>query len=161
MANALLIVDVQKYFMKDAPADLPERIVKHYQSVSYDHVAFTVFKNSVDSNFVASLKWDKCDTDEDAQLPQEFAELVTADNVFTRAAYSAFKTTALDAYLQQRNIDRLVLCGVDSDACVLATAFEAFDLGYHVKIDFGLTYSSNDLHKAAQLIAEKNITSRD
>jgi nicotinamidase-related amidase len=55
----------------------------------------------------------------------------------------------------------LVICGIDSDACVLATAFEAFDLGYHVKINFDLTYSSNDLHKAAQLIAERNILSRD
>lgn len=147
--------------MKSAPQDLPQRIANHQQALRYDHVVFTVFKNEPHSNFVNSLKWDKCDTDEDTQLPNEFADLITEENVFTRAAYSAFKTTELHAYLQQKNVDRLVICGVDSDACVLATSFEAFDLGYHVKINFDLTYSSNELHKAAELIAKRNITSRD
>lgn len=161
MSNALLVVDVQHYFMKDAPDDLPQRIVNHRNAISYDYVVFTNFKNYADSNFVKLLKWDKCNTDQDAQLPKEFSELASVDNTFTRASYSAFKTTDLHAYLQQRRVERLIICGVDTDACVLATAFEAFDLGYHVKIDFDLTYSSNDLHKAARLIAERNIFSRD
>ncbi len=161
MSNALLVVDVQSYFMKDAPKDLPQRIVNHQKALNYDHVVFATFKNEPDSNFVKLMKWDKCDTDKDTQLPDEFSELVVDDNVFTRAAYSVFKTTNLHDYLQKMKVERLVLCGVDSDACVLATAFEAFDLGYHVKIGFDLTYSSNELHKAAQLIAERNIVSRD
>lgn len=161
MANALLVVDVQQYFMASAPKDLPQRIVNRHKAINYDHVIFTVFRNKPQSNFVDSLKWDKCDTDEDVQLPDEFSSLVTKDNVFTRAAYSAFKTTELHEYLQQNNVERLIICGVDSDACVLATSFEAFDLGYHVKVDFDLTYSSNELRKAAQLIVESNILSRD
>jgi nicotinamidase-related amidase len=161
MANALLVVDVQQYFLKSAPSDLPQRIVNHHQALGYDDVIFTIFKNEPRSNFVSSLQWDKCNTDDDAQLPQEFNSLITPDNVFTRAAYSAFKTTGLDSYLRQKGIDRLVLCGIDSDACVLATGFEAFDLGYHINVDFSLTYSSNDLDKAAQLIATRNIISRD
>jgi nicotinamidase-related amidase len=161
MSNALLVVDVQRYFMKDAPQDLPQRVVNHIDATSYDHVVFARFKNEPDSNFVKLLKWTKCATDNDAELPEEFANLAHKDNVFTRATYSAFKTTGLDEYLREREVERLVVCGVDTDACVLATAFEAFDLGYHVKIDFNLTYSSNDLRKAAMLIAEKNITSRD
>lgn len=161
MANALLIVDVQHYFMKDAPKDLPQRIVNHQGAINYDHVVFTNFKNEPGSNFVKSLKWDKCNTDKDAKLPKEFSEIASEHNTFTRACYSAFKTTNLHAYLQKRQVERLIICGVDSDACVLATAFEAFDLGYHVKIDFDLTYSSNDLFEAAQLIAQRNIFSRD
>jgi nicotinamidase-related amidase len=161
MSNALLIVDVQSYFMKDAPDDLPRRIVNHHNALNYDYVVFTNFKNEPDSNFVKLLKWDKCGTEEDAQLPNEFSNFATRHNTFTRASYSAFKTTDLHDYLQQKHVEQLIICGVDSDACVLATAFEAFDLGYHVKINFDLTYSSNDLHKAAQLIAERNIFSRD
>ena len=161
MSNALLIVDVQHYFLQDAPADLAQRIKNHTQSVQYDHVLFAIFKNTHNSYFAKTLKWDKCSTPEDTQPPKEFADLITRDNVFTRASYSAFKTTNLHQYLHKRHVERLVICGVDSDACVLATAFEAFDLGYHVKIDFSLTYSSNDLHEASRLIAMKNILSRD
>lgn len=161
MSNALLVVDVQHYYMESAPSDLPQRIVNHYKALNYDCVVFSSFKNKPQSNFVKSLKWDKCSTKADAQLPEEFSDLATKENTFTRAAYSAFKATKLHAYLQKNQVERLIICGVDSDACVLATAFEAFDLGYHVKINFDLTYSSNDLHKAAQLIAERNIFSRD
>ena len=161
MSNALLVIDVQRYFMQDAPADLPQQIVNHYKATSYDYIIFTKFKNSSNSPFVRLLKWDKCNTDEDAQLAEAFSSLATDSNTFTRAYYSAFKNTELHAYLQKRGVERLIICGVDSDACVLATAFEAFDLGYHVKVDYALTYSSNDLHKASQLIAEKNIFSRD
>lgn len=161
MSNALLIVDVQHYFMKDAPDDLPRRIINHHKAINYDNIIFANFMNRPNSNFVKSLKWDKCSTDEDAQLAKEFLELATEQNTFTRAHYSAFKTTDLHAYLQQKEVERLIICGVDSDACVLATAFEAFDLGYHVKINFDLTYSSNDLHKAAKLIAQRNTTWRD
>jgi nicotinamidase-related amidase len=161
MSNALLVVDVQQYFMKDAPDELPRRIINHIEALNYDFVLFTIFKNESNSNFVKLLKWDRCYTDADTQLPEEFTKIATVHNTFTRASYSAFKTTGLHVYLQKHHVERLVICGIDSDACVLATAFEAFDLGYHVKINFDLTYSSNDLHKAAQLIAERNILSRD
>lgn len=161
MATALLIVDVQHYFMQDAPADLPVKITGHYQATSYDTVAFTVFRNHPKSNFIESLKWDKCGEEKDTVLPTAFKDMQQADNVFERAAYSAFKTTELDTFLKQRNIERLVLCGIDTDACVLATAFEAFDLGYHVKVDFDLTYSSGDLEHSARNIIRRSILSRD
>ncbi len=46
MSNALLIVDVQQYFMKDAPEDLPKRIVNHHKALNYDHIIFTRFKSN-------------------------------------------------------------------------------------------------------------------
>jgi nicotinamidase-related amidase len=161
MANALLVIDVQHYFLQEAPGDLPKRIVKHYRTLQYDYIIFTTFRNYPDSNFVKLLKWDMCSADEDVELPKEFQELATAENTFERAAYSAFEDTKLHEYLKEHQVERLVLCGVDLDACVLATGFAAFDLGYHVKVNFDLTYSSNELSKAAQLIAGRNIISRD
>lgn len=161
MATALLVVDVQKFFLRDGPADLPSAIVGHYQATSYDVIAFSVFRNTPSSNLVHSLKWDKCTSNDDVELPEEFGSLVSHDDVFERATYSAFKETKLHDYLRRRNIERVVLCGIDTDACVLATAFEAFDLGYHVKVDFKLTYSSGGLEDAAQQIIERSILSRD
>lgn len=161
MANALLVVDVQQFYLPDIPADLVQNIVNHQQALQYDVVAFSVFQNNPESNFTKSLKWTKCDTAEDAQLPKELQQFARDDNVFKRATYSAFNTTALHEYLQQHNVDRLVICGVDTDACVLATAFDAFDLGYHPKIEFKLTHSGNNLQQAAEDIFKKNLESRD
>lgn len=161
MANALLVIDVQECFLENAPKDLPEKIIKHYRSVTYDHIIFTRFINKPGSNFVKSLKWTKCADTSDAKLPAIFDQYFNKDNVFTKSTYSALKNPKLHEFLQSHSVERLVLCGIDSDACVLATAFEAFDLGYHVKIDYGLSYSSNDLQKASEQIANKSIISRD
>lgn len=159
MSNALLVVDVQQYYLSSIPAELPKKIADHYQSVSYDHIVFAVFRNTSGSNFVRSLKWDKCSSANDATLPQELAAL--PGPVFERAYYSAFKNPELHRYLQSMGVERLVLCGVDSEACVLATAFEAFDLGYHLTVDFNLTYSTGDLDKSAQKIINRSLLSRD
>jgi nicotinamidase-related amidase len=159
--NALIIVDIQHYFLKEAPSELPDKIIRYLQSVNYNEVVFTVFKNTSDSNFVNSLKWDKCTSKEDTALPEAFSGYIHEDNIFTRNTYSAFKATGMHQYLQSRGIQRLILCGVDTAACVLATAFEAFDLGYHIKVEYGLTYSSAELEGAAHGIISKCLSSRD
>lgn len=46
--------------------------------------------------------------------------------------YSAFRDTALDESLRASGVRRLILCGVATNVCVLATAREARALGYEV-----------------------------
>ena len=52
--------------------------------------------------------------------------------VIDKHGYSAFHDTTLEAALRAANIQTLVLCGVVTYACVLATAFDAFDHGFDV-----------------------------
>jgi len=160
MKTALIVIDVQKFFIHDAPDDLVSKIVDHIEHTSYDAVAFTIFKNNPDSNFVKSLDWSKCLNTEDTQLPDAFSAYVTDTNVFTRAAYSGFTTTKLDDYLKQNDIDKVVLCGVDTDACVLATTFSAFDYGYLIDVNTDLTYSGGGLEKEAQAIMYRSLIAR-
>ncbi|MDB5186143.1 MAG: isochorismatase hydrolase family protein [Candidatus Saccharibacteria bacterium] len=94
-------------------------------------------------------------------LPKEFNPFVTGKNVFTRATYSGFNSTTLNDYLKSKNTQKVVLCGVDTDACVLATAFDAFDYGYFVDVNFGLTYSGGDLEKEAQAIIKRSLIARE
>lgn len=159
--NALLVIDVQNFFMSDAPDDLPDKISRHIEGNNYGHILFTTFQNTDDSPFANLLKWSKCRSDEDAALPAALEHYAASDNVFVRNTYSAFKHPALHGYLQERGVTRLVLCGIDTDACVLATAYEAFDLGYHVKVEFDLSISSADLQEEAKTIIRRNISSRD
>lgn len=37
-------------------------------------------------------------------------------------------------FLKQKNINKIYLTGIDIDACVLASAFDGFDLGYDIEI---------------------------
>ncbi len=49
-----------------------------------------------------------------------------------KKAISAFKTTNLHETLQNKGIDTLVIAGLLTDACMLSTVLEAYDLGYKV-----------------------------
>jgi nicotinamidase-related amidase len=66
------------------------------------------------------------------------AEIVDAlapdatEAVIDKHGYSAFHKTDLEARLRQAGVRTLVLCGVVTYACVLATAFAAFDRGFDV-----------------------------
>lgn len=158
--TALIVVDVQKYFLQKAPDDLPGNIAQDIEKHDYGIVVFTVFRNTENSNFIRSLNWAQCDSDEDVQLPDELSTYASTDNVFTRAAYSGFQGTALNDFLHRADIEKVVLCGVDTDACVLATAFSAFDNGYIVNIKTELTFSGNGLQSEAEAILKQIILPR-
>lgn len=54
------------------------------------------------------------------------------DIVVDKAGYSAFEGTGLEQVLRERGIRTLIMTGVVSYACVLATAFSAFDRNFDV-----------------------------
>lgn len=57
----------------------------------------------------------------------------TADElVLDKNTSSAFHSTPIDLYLRNMQVDTLVLTGVAADQCVLATAIDAADRGFHV-----------------------------
>ncbi len=48
--------------------------------------------------------------------------------------YSAFSGTDLDIRLRERDVNTLVLSGLLTDICVLHTAIDAYNLGYHLEV---------------------------
>ena len=52
--------------------------------------------------------------------------------VLDKNTSSAFHTTPVDLYLRNMKVETIVLTGVASDQCVLATAIDAADRGFHV-----------------------------
>jgi nicotinamidase-related amidase len=55
-----------------------------------------------------------------------------ADLIVDKVGYSAFEGTILERQLRERGIRTIVLTGVVTYACVLSTAFSAFDRGFDV-----------------------------
>ncbi|WP_160109657.1 isochorismatase family cysteine hydrolase [Pseudomonas izuensis] len=56
------------------------------------------------------------------------------ETVIDKGRYSAFHRTDLDARLKALDVDTLILSGVLTDVCVLSTVFDAFALGYHIRL---------------------------
>ena len=74
-----------------------------------------------------------------------------------KATPDSFYETELSHLLQQRGIDHLVICGLQSDFCIDTTVRRALALGYHVTLA-GDAHSTvdNDVLPAAQIIAHHN-----
>jgi nicotinamidase-related amidase len=54
--------------------------------------------------------------------------------IIDKGRYSAFHRADLDARLKALGVDTLIVCGVLTDVCVLSTVFDAFALGYHIRL---------------------------
>lgn len=83
-------------------------------------------------------------------LMEPFAKLVPPGEVCDKTTFSAFANPAFAASLARREAQTLVLSGVETDVCVLATAIDAVDRGLHVVLAMdALTSLSADGHCAA------------
>ena len=70
--------------------------------------------------------------------------------VVAKPRYSVFPHTGLAQTLAAQGIDTLVLCGLTTECCIQATAWDAFERDFHVVIaaDACAAYAP-DLHQAA------------
>jgi biuret amidohydrolase len=73
--------------------------------------------------------------------------------VIDKGRYSAFHRTDLDARLRAMEVDTLIICGVLTDVCVLTSVFDAFALGYRVRlVSDACTTTTEAGHYSALLI---------
>ncbi|WP_413992939.1 cysteine hydrolase family protein [Labrys okinawensis] len=83
------------------------------------------------------------------ELVEPLAALAEGEEIFDKPTYSLFGHSHLDQRLKARKADTLVITGVETDICVLATVFDAVDLGYRViLVRDAVTSSSLESHKA-------------
>lgn len=135
MRQILLIVDVQSTF---SPPDWLVsgigRLIEYFPSV-----ATLELHDEAHTPFQRQLGWhpavdDKC--------------LVEADHVFIKHGYAP--SLAAVEYLEQMNPDRVLVCGIQTDTCVLAAGFALFDAGLHPTLVTDLTVGSS-LDRTGQL----------
>ncbi len=160
MKSALVVIDVQKHFAVEKAADLPQKIAKYIKQSNYDYVIFTLFRNDPSSNFHKILEWYKAMDRPDIDLHPALERFSTKENTFKKLTYSAFKVPAFVKYLKDHHVEKLDICGINIDGCVLATAYEAFDLGYKMRIleDLSSVASERqDYEDSARTIIARNL----
>ena len=158
--ETLVVIDVQKGYMKPEYAGLPDRIRKHIDHSGYDHILFGKFMNQKGSNFVRLLGQDNFYDPEETNIVPELADLAVPERTFERTAYSLFKSSKFRAYLEGEGIRRMDLCGLVADSCVLATAFEGFDLGYEMRVLRRPMETKENLIDPTEAIFKRNIDRR-
>ena len=146
MNKLLLVIDVQKSFTNENTKPCIKRIIKLIKSNEYEKVAFTKFINSKDSIWYKKLNYKGCMTVEE----QAIAIDTKNDQVFKKTIYSAVNKELIE-YIKENNIERIYLCGFDTDACVLKTALDLFENNYEVYIlkDYCMCGAGEKIHNEA------------
>jgi len=157
MKSALIVIDVQNFHINSKTSELPKKIDELIKSHQFDYILFTQFINKKNSNFVKKLQFKKMFNSLDVDIHKSLQKYLKNNNVFTKTSYSIFKSDKFVRFLKANRIKKLFLCGFDYDACVLASAFEAFDLGYDVRVltDLTLSHTHENFNKAANIIVNK------
>ncbi|WP_303977650.1 cysteine hydrolase family protein [Dongia mobilis] len=94
-------------------------------------------------------------------LPSLLPLVSGPDAVFDKPTYSAFHNPAFVTRLKQGKVDTLVLSGIETDVCVLATLLEAVDRGYFVVMPVdALTSSDPDGHRQIMDVIPRRLKSQ-
>ena len=128
MKQALLIVDVQPSF--PIPIEILRGIIE--LSAILPSVATVERHDEAVTPFERQLGWKPGKADE---------SLVPADRVFIKHGY--LPSAAAIEYLQTLRMDRILVCGTQTDTCVLAAGFVLFDAGLHPTLLPWLTVGSS------------------
>ena len=121
--KVLLIVDVQRGFIKKGTEKVPANIQAHLHRDTYDLVIQSRWENYKGSKYEMALGYTEVGNSAQTEL------LITdhTDHVVSRCQYSCITEKML--HLLKKD-DTIFVVGVDTDACVLATLFDLWDLGY-------------------------------
>lgn len=124
---ALIIIDVQNFLVSLKPFDFEQvvsNIKKLIQEARANQVEVIYIQHTIAESQMAlnTVGW---------QVYDEIKPLAK-EKTFSKYFNSAFKNTELRAYLDSKDINALVLTGMQTEFCVDKTATVAFEFGYNV-----------------------------
>ncbi|MGB7789951.1 MAG: isochorismatase family protein [Terrimicrobiaceae bacterium] len=154
MKHALLIIDVQQALCSGAEAAFDiDRVVDRINSVSTKaRVAGGVSHPARGNRGIFSTAQEAGDS--------TIALLVHPEDIRVRKnTPDSFHKTELQSLLQARNVETLVVCGLQSDFCVDCTVRRALALGYQVVlVSVADSTVDNGVLSAAEISAHHNTT---
>ncbi len=154
MKKLLLVIDMQKEFINKNTKFLAEKIEELIDKKSFDNIIFTKFINNKDNAFYKKLKYTGCIQEEDRQIIMNTQDY----EVIEKTTYTALNEE-LKKHIAKNEIQAIYLCGIDTESCVLKTAFDMFEEGYNIYIlkDYCACTYGNERHNNAIKILERNI----
>ncbi len=161
--KALIVVDVQPSFLNTRNQYVVENIMKLVKAMSYEAYVEATFHAERGSLWDIQQEW-ICPEGEETQTLTSLSAALAPHNPLKihKTTKSVFKgdKNVLD-FLKGKNIEEVHIVGVDTNDCVLATAYEAFDNGFvtYVIEECAQSSSSNEVHeKALDILRHQNMT---
>jgi len=133
MKTALLVIDVQKFFINQSTKDIPRKIASFIRRNNFVNVYFFKFVNSKESNWYKA-GWRRMMNKEETDIVPELQLFSNNENTFTKSAFSVFRVKNFVEIIKKKNITKLLICGLDTHACIYTTTLEAYERGYMVNV---------------------------
>lgn len=127
MRKALVIIDMQKAFIKEKTKHLPSKlkayIDKHGEE--FDAIVATAYINNKNTACYRFENWTDCMAgSEGAELIPEVVE--SAERIFCKDKYSCWNKE-FKKWVSENHFDKLYFCGISTACCVLHSAFDAYN----------------------------------
>ena len=160
-SSLLLVVDVQNGFINEhtehvvAPVNALMAAFRRRNTP----IALTRFVNTPGSGYARWIGWTRF-----MQAPENalHAGVDAGDApVFVKHGYTAF-TEDFTRFVVEHAVERLVLCGIATDGCVLKTAVDAFERGIEPLVvrDACASHAGREVHDAGLLLLGRFIGTR-
>lgn len=157
----LVVVDVQNGFVTEHSQPVVPIIIDlvHRWQAARGDVVFSRYLNYVGSPFERLMGWTRMANGPEVELITELAPYVGPHTpIVVKHIYTLFTPEGTDL-VNERGWTDLYLCGIDTDACVLKTAVDAFerDLTPWILKDACASHAGPEAHAAGLLIAGRFI----
>ena len=148
--HAQLKIDLQNGFINKET----EHLVDSISSLQYNyaHVAATRFVNEKNSVYRQRFDWHECSIGSEAYHLS--FEPVNHALIYDKNKYSGLCEN-LTAWLNKNKIDRIDLCGINTEVCVLLTAEGLMRTGHNIYLlsDYCASTRGIEYHKSGLLAA--------
>jgi nicotinamidase/pyrazinamidase len=169
MANAVLVVDMLRGFLEEGhplycggPArDIIPRVRRliEEEMAAGSHVVFVCDNHTPDDKEFDMFPPHCIGGSVEAEVIPELADL--AADVLPKTRYSAFYGTSLDQKLRDLQPEKIIVCGVCTDICVLHTTADARNRDYPVEVRADCVASfDQEAHRFALQHMEKVLGAR-
>lgn len=133
----LFIIDVQPIFLNTINLKkIPNKIYFHILKNNYDYIFSFGFLNYKNSPFTRFWKWNKCMINSDESTL--FYNLKIKSNyILYKNTFSCYNDELL-SILTKINFnkfkDKIFICGLDTDVCILSTCMDLFINNYNIYV---------------------------
>jgi len=154
MSALLLIVDVQNGFIGPSTRHVP--VQAEALQDDFDEVIATRFVNPPDSAYRRWIGWQRFGPGSD-DIELAFTPRTDA-LIIDKSAYTCV-TPDFISMLKDKKIDRVDICGIATDNCVLKCAIDLFEAGIrpNVHIDACGSHGGPECHAAGILVMRRMI----
>ena len=158
MSTPLLVVDVQQGFINEFTHHIPQRVARLIEQGDYAPILFTRFVNQSEGPYCRLLNWCNCDRDPETNLVPELEPYAQPDCVYTKAGLCGLPDELCQC-LDQRQIKKIMVVGIDTDMCVLKIAMDLFDRNIEpiVLTDCCASTAGLQAHLAGLAVLSRNI----